>query len=186
MQLPPRWSCRICGESRPVGSVCDPLSHFQNHAFLEKQSIYPGGWPNEVGPKAARSNIGVICWYGFIRPRIGEVRTQNTVASLPKPETIVGVATQPDANCNRLFFRSLVNIAFTVPKGMVVCFAILLAPKSFSRFSVRTWRIVVSGSDGLPSRLPFNRADLNPAKVRSDILAVSCFAIVANIESITS
>jgi hypothetical protein len=52
---------------------------------------------------------------------------------MPKPENGCewGVATQPDANCNRLFFRSLVNIAFTVPKGMVVCFAILLAPKSF-------------------------------------------------------
>jgi hypothetical protein len=83
-------------------------------------------------------------------------------------------------------FRSLVRMALTVPKGMVVCFAILLAPKSFSRFSVRTWRIVVSGSGGLPSRLPFSRADLNPAKVRSDILAVSCLASVANIETITS
>jgi hypothetical protein len=28
-------------ESQPVDSICDPC-HFQNHAFLENQSIYPG------------------------------------------------------------------------------------------------------------------------------------------------
>jgi hypothetical protein len=69
---------------------------------------------------------------------------------------------------------------------MAVCFAIRLAPNAFSRFIVRTWRIVAYGSGGLPSRLPFARAVLSPTIVRSDILALSCFAIVANIESITS
>jgi hypothetical protein len=31
-----------------------------NRPFSPTQSIYPEGWPNEIGPKAARSNIGVI------------------------------------------------------------------------------------------------------------------------------
>jgi len=66
-----------------------------------------------------------------------------------------------------------------VPKGIVVCFAIFLAPNAFSRFSVRTRRIVASGSGGLPSRLPFARAVLSPIIVRSDILAVSCLASVS-------
>ncbi len=83
-------------------------------------------------------------------------------------------------------FRSLVKMAFTVPNGMVICFAILLAPNVFSRLSVRTWRIVATGSGGLPRRFPFALADLNPAEVRSEILAVSCLASVANNETITS
>jgi hypothetical protein len=77
-------------------------------------------------------------------------------------------------------------MAFTVPKGMVVCFAILLAPKLFSRFKVSTCRIAASGSGGLPSRWPFARAVFSPIIVRSDILAVSCLARVANIETMTS
>jgi hypothetical protein len=82
-------------------------------------------------------------------------------------------------------FRSLVNIAFTVPNGINVRFAILLAPNAFSRFRVRTLQIVAPGSGGLPSRLPFARAVLSPIIVRSDVLAVSCLASVANIVSVT-
>jgi hypothetical protein len=36
--------------------------------FSTPQSIYPEGWPNEVGPKATRSNIGVILWIGIPAP----------------------------------------------------------------------------------------------------------------------
>jgi hypothetical protein len=46
--------------------------------------------------------------------------------------------------------------------------------------------MVSSGSGGLPIILPLARATLSPAMVRSDILARSCFASVANIEIITS
>jgi hypothetical protein len=159
------------------------MTLFDNTEYLSE-----GGWPNEVGPKASRSNTGVV--FDKDRRRIADRSVRPQTQESNDAEAGDGcdwdVATQADANCNRLFFRSLVKIAFTVPKGMVVCFAILLAPNASSRFSARTWRIVTSESGGLPSLMPFDRAILSPARVLSDILAASCLASVANIETITS
>jgi hypothetical protein len=36
----------------------DPL--FRDHVSDNKEYLSEGDWPNDVGPKAARSNIGVI------------------------------------------------------------------------------------------------------------------------------
>src|SRR6516225_6154882 len=80
----------------------------------------------------------------------------------------------------------LVKIALTVPSGNPVLFAIFRAPIPADWFSLRTVRTVFSGRGGLPSLLPLDRATLSPAIVRSDILALSCLASVANIEIITS
>jgi hypothetical protein len=77
-------------------------------------------------------------------------------------------------------------MALTVPKGYPVLFAIFRAPIPACRFSESTFWTVSSGSAGLPIILPLARATLSPAMVRSDILARSCFASVANIEIITS
>jgi len=82
--------------------------------------------------------------------------------------------------------RDLDKIALTVPSGNPVLFAIFRAPIPESWFSERTIRTVSSARGGLPSLLPLARATLSPAIVRSDILALSCFASVANIEIITS
>jgi hypothetical protein len=82
--------------------------------------------------------------------------------------------------------RDLVKIALTVPNGKPVLFAIFRAPIPASWFSERMVRTVSSGRGGLPSLLPLARATRIPAIVRSDILALSCFASVANIEIITS
>src|SRR6516165_4040153 len=82
--------------------------------------------------------------------------------------------------------RDLVKIALTVPSGNPVLFAIFRAPIPASWFSERTVRTVSSGRGGLPSLLPLTRATLSPAMVRSDILALSCLASVANIEIISS
>jgi hypothetical protein len=82
--------------------------------------------------------------------------------------------------------RDLLKIALTVPSGNPVLFAILRAPIPFSWCRARTVRIVASGTGGLPSFFPLARTTLSPAIVRSDILARSCFAKVANIEIITS
>jgi hypothetical protein len=60
------------------------------------------------------------------------------------------------------------------------------APVPACLFSKSTFWMVSSGSGGLPSILPLPRATLSPAMVRSDILARSCFASVANIATITS
>jgi IstB-like ATP binding protein len=82
--------------------------------------------------------------------------------------------------------RDLLKIALTVPNGNPVLFAILRAPIPKSRFKERTARTVSSGRRGLPSLLPLARATLRPAMVRSEILARSCFASVANIAIMTS
>src|SRR6516165_8862494 len=79
--------------------------------------------------------------------------------------------------------RDLVKIALTVPSGNPVLLAIFRAPIPACWFSERTVRTISSERGGLPSLLPLARATLSPAMVRSDILALSCFA---NIEIITS
>jgi hypothetical protein len=70
-------------------------------------------------------------------------------------------------------------MALTVPKGYPVLFAIFRALIPACRFSESTFWTVSSESGGLPSILPLARATLSPAIVRSDILARSCFASVA-------
>src|SRR5258707_1891414 len=85
-----------------------------------------------------------------------------------------------------VFCRDRLKIALTVPSGNPVLFAILRAPNPVSRFNERTVRIFCSGRGGLPNLFPLARATLSPAIVRSDILARSCLAKVANIEIMTS
>src|ERR1700730_9474311 len=82
--------------------------------------------------------------------------------------------------------RDRLKIALTVPNGMAVVFALFRAPILASRFSDSTVWTVCSDRGGLPSLFPLARATLRPAMVRSDILARSCFARLANIETITS
>ena len=77
-------------------------------------------------------------------------------------------------------------MALTVPNGYPVLLAIFRAPIPSCRLSKSTFWTVSSGSGGLPIILPLARATLRPATVRSDILARSWFANVANIEIITS
>ena len=67
-------------------------------------------------------------------------------------------------------FRSLVNIAFTVPNGMAFCFAILLATNAFSRFRVRTCRIVAPGA--VVSRAACLLLALSEARLKSTPKAI--------------
>jgi hypothetical protein len=175
------------GEFRHVNLACVQLHPFYGSLFANPEYLSEG-WPNEIGPKATRSNIRRSLDKHYRHNRIVQLRLKTQVS---RDAELGDGHDGGSCNARRVLsatsdFRPRVNIAFTVPKGMAVCFAIRLAPNAFSRFSVRTWQIVASGSGGLPSRLPFARAVLSPIIVRSDILAVSCLARVANIETITS
>src|SRR5260221_14686842 len=85
-----------------------------------------------------------------------------------------------------VFCRDLLKITLTVPSGNPVLFAILRAPIPKSRFKERMACTVSSARGGLPSLFPLARATLRPAIVRSEILARSCLARVANIDIMTS
>jgi hypothetical protein len=98
--------------------------------------VITGGWPNEIGPKATRSNIGMILWIGVPAPP-GSLGEDHKAQGHRDAETgdrcaRERVATWPGRYLGQALFRSLVKIAFTVPKGIFVCFAILLAPNAFS------------------------------------------------------
>jgi hypothetical protein len=145
-------------------------SHFPDHAFANPEYL-SGGLAERGRPEGGSFEHWRDLWTSILNHVSDSTRSALKTQEPHDAETgdgcYWGVTTQPDASCNAPLFRSLVKMAFTVPKGMVVCFAILLAPKSFSRFSVRTWRIVTSGSGGLPSRLPFGHEVFSPIIVRS-------------------
>ena len=137
------------------------------------------GAPNAVSKQKPVSKTEADA-EGEVKKELETLRAQTygpANASATNPKLIVA---------QEVCCRDLAKITLTVPSANPVLFAIFLAPIPACSLSERTVRIVSSGSGGLPSLLLFARATLSPAIVRSDILARSCFASVANIEIITS